>query len=204
MSEDSKGTSGAPTEASGDGQEKASQTTTDSKSDVVAYETHKKLLAEKKALQAKFEAEMAEKQKLLEEKLTVEGKKDELIESYKKKLNEYEQKTKKVVGSFSERLLQSAISTEASKEGCLNVSDLLRLSDTTELVESMDEEFNFDAEKVKELVAKAKKERAYLFNKTAPQAKTGIPTTGVVSKGEEWTKLPLKEQAKLAFTMGKK
>ena len=125
MSEDSKGASGATNEASGDVQDKASQTTTDNKSDVVAYETHKKLLAEKKSLQARFEAEMAEKQKLLEEKLTVEGKKDELIESYKKKLNDYEQRTKKVVGSFSERLLQSAISTEATKEGVVGFCTLI-------------------------------------------------------------------------------
>ena len=85
MSEDSKGASGATNEASGDVQDKASQTTTDNKSDVVAYETHKKQLAEKKSLQARFEAEMAEKQKLHEEKKRLRNK---LEAAYKEAVNE--------------------------------------------------------------------------------------------------------------------
>jgi len=202
MSEDSKSASGAPVDQASGGDGEASQPT--EKKDVVAYDTYRKTLSEAKKAKELLEAERAEKQKLLDEKLASEGKKDELLESYKKKLSEYESKTKKVVGSFSQRVLTAAISQEAAREGCVNVGDLIALSDMGELVESMDDEFNVDGEKVKELVARAKKERAYLFNKTAPSAKTGIPTTGVVSKGDEWQKLPLKEQAKLAFTGLKK
>ena len=202
MSEDLKGSGGAPVETASGVDTEVIQTKTEK--DVVAYETHKKLLSEAKRAKEMLELERAEKQKLIEEKLAAEGKKDELLESYKKKLADYEQKTKKVVGSFSQRVLTAAISQEAAKEGCVNVEDLIRLSDLSELADSMDEDFGVDTEKVKELVARSKKDRAYLFNKSVSQAKVGNPTTGVVSKGDEWKKLPLKEQALMAITMGKK
>lgn len=202
MSTDSKGTNGAPdTTADGgvaDEAQTQSETVNAKDKDVVAYETYKKTLSLAKKREAELEAERAEKQKLLEEKLAVEGKKDELIESWKKKYEALEGKTKKAVGSFSYKVLASAISTEAVKEGCINVGDLIQLSDLSTV--EMDDEFNVDTEQIREMVLRSKKERPYLFSNSKAGPNTGIPSNGAKKvESDEWKKLSPKDMAKIAL-----
>jgi hypothetical protein len=202
MSVDSKGSNGAPAETvndvSMDGQNQTPEVPArESKGDTVAYETYKKTLALAKKRESELETERAEKQKLVEEKLASEGKKDELIESYKKKYSDLESKFKKSVGSFAYNTLSNAISLEATKEGCIDAGALLKLSELDQ--DMVDEDFNVNADRVKELVEKAKKDFSYLFRSNASAAKTGTPKAGEVAKADDWKKLPLKEQAMLAF-----
>lgn len=203
MSDDLKGTNGAPdTTANGGISEGQSQPTEQLESkakggDTVAYETYKKTLALAKKREQELELERAEKQKLVEEKLQTEGKKDELIESYKKKYSDLEAKLKNAVGSFAGRTLSQAISLEATKEGCIDTGALLKLTELSS--EMIDDEFNPNQEMIKEVVEKAKKDFTFLFPKTASAAKTGTPKAGQIAAPDDWKKLPLKEQAMLAF-----
>ena len=208
MSDDLKDSNGEPDmTANGDVSEKANQKNSDvdvnkQKNDSVAYETYKKALGLAKKREAELEVERAEKQKLLEEKLQTEGKKDELIESLKKKYSESEDKLKKVVGSFANRSLKNAISLEASKEGCIDTEALLKLTELS--AEMIDDEFNANQDMIKDLVESSKKNYSFLFPKSAPAAKTGTPKAGQASSPDDWKKLPLKEQAMMAFSGLKK
>lgn len=200
MSNDSKGSNGTPDTSANGGAEETTQqnTTTAENKDVVAYETYRKTLGLAKKREQELEAERLEKQKLLEEKLAVEGKKDELIESWKKKYEALESKTKKAVGSFSYKVLASVISQEAVKEGCINVGDLIQLSDLSTI--EMDDEFNVDTEQIKDLVQRNKKERPYLFSNKSAAPNTGIPSGGKKVESDDWKKLSPKEMAKVAMT----
>ena len=198
MSEDPQGSSGAPVEsASGVDAETTSQTKQDK--DVVAYETYRKTLSEAKKAKEALEAVNAERQKLLDEKMAAEGKKDELIGSKDKRIQELEGKLKKVVGAFGHKQLASVVSQEAAKEGCIDVGALLALSDLSAV--EVDDEFNVNVEQVRDLVQAVKREKSYLFNKPVTSAKTGVPTTGVTKSADDWAKLPLAEQAKLAMKL---
>lgn len=198
MSDDLKGSSGTPVvEASGSD----SETVQPKDKDVVAYDTYRKVLSEAKKAKEALEVMNSERQKLLDEKLTSEGKKDELLGSREKKIQELEGKLKKVVGAFGHKSLATVFSQEATKEGCVNVSDLLSLSDLSGV--EVDEDFNVNADQVKELIQRAKKERGYLFSQKSTMAKTGVPSssTDVGSYADELKSA--KSQAQLESVMRK-
>jgi len=199
MSDDLKGSSGAPVETASGVDAEVSQPKADK--EVVAYETYRKTLSEAKRAKEALETMGAERQKLLDEKLALEGKKDELIGSKDKRIHELEGKLKKVVGAFGHKTLAAVISQEAAKEGCVNVGDLIAISDLTNV--EVDDEFNVNVDQVREVVQKAKKERAYLFSQRSTAAKTGVPTSGSVPSADEWKKMTLKDQLNMAFTQKK-
>jgi hypothetical protein len=174
MSEDSKGSNGTPIEsANGVDAEGTQSQAENANKDVVAYETYRKTLSLAKKREQELDALKESHQKLQDEKLAFEGKKDELLGSREKKIQELEGKLKKVVGAFGHKSLSSVFSQEATKEGCVNVSDLLSLSDLSAI--EVDEEFNVNGEQVKEVIQRAKKDRPYLFSQKSTAAKTGIP-----------------------------
>jgi hypothetical protein len=188
-------TSGATEKASGETQDVQSTST---KPDAVSYESHKKLLGEKKKLQQQFEEMQSHLQQLTTDKLSAEGKKDELIDSLKKRASTTEEKLNKAVSYFANRAVTSALREEALKAGCINVDDLIKLSDLS-LVE-VSEDFEVGMDQVRQVVEEAKKSRGYLFNSKAPSVKTGTPN-GKVDSETDWKSLPPVEQAKLAMKM---
>jgi len=197
MSTDSKGTDGAANEtANGVDSDKETVTETPNK-DVVAYDTYRKTLSLAKKREAELDIMRGEKQALLDEKMAAEGKQTELIESLKKQVQDRDGKLKKVVGSFGYKTLSQALALEAAKEGCVNIGDLIALSDLSTV--EMDDEFNVNQDQVKEMIQRSKKERGYLFNKSAVNVKTGIPTNNTAAKDDDWKKLPLIKQAELAL-----
>lgn len=179
----------------------ASQTDQERK-DAVAYETYKRVLGEKKKLEEKFEAMIAENSSLKDAKLESEGKTLELLDSTKKRLSETENRFKKAVGNFSYRLVSSAISQEAAKLGCTNVQDLISLSDVSGI--EVNDDFVVSAEQVAELVEKQRRERPYLFAKSAAKANVGAGMAKPETPANDVSKLSLREQAKLVFSQPKK
>lgn len=203
MSTDSKGLNETPDMSANGGDQDAANQTADggqqqTQKDMVAYETYRKTLSLAKKREAELDAERAEKQKLLEEKMAAEGKKDELIESWKKRYQELEGKTKKVVGSFSYKTLAGAISEVASKEGCVDSGDLIALGDVSAI--EVDDDFNVNMEQVKEFVLSMKKQKPHLFSggKVAPKVGSA-PAVGDIKTGESWKKLDPLKQAELAM-----
>lgn len=195
MSEDLKGASGAPVVETSGSDTEAVQPKTDK--DVVAYDTYRKAVSELKRFKEASAQNEAAKLAAEEKLMSIEGKKDELIGSLNKRLADEQAKVKKVVGAFGHKTLASVIAQEAAKEGCVNVGDLIALSDLSNV--EIDDEFNVNVDQVREVVQRAKKERNYLFAQKSTAAKTGVPMTGVMGSADDWKKLPLVEQAKMAL-----
>jgi hypothetical protein len=194
-------TSGA-TEAKASGETQENQTTkVSSGNDTVAYETHQKLLGEKKKVQARADAIEAEFQKLKEEKLHGEGKKDELLTEYKKKYDDLEGKFKGSVGKFAMKTLADAIEKEALKSGCLNPRSLSKLVDMSEI--EVSEDFEVDADQLKKAVEKVKTENPFMFSKSAPGfvdvTKTVVGDTNTKPKSIE--KMSVKDKIKQLVEM---
>lgn len=175
------------------------QTDQNVKDNAVSYDSHRKLLSEKKKLQVQMEEMQSHLQSLTDEKLQADGKKDELIDSLKKKATTTEDKLKKAVSYFANRAVTGALREEAIKAGCVSVDDLIKLSDLSLI--DVTEDFEINVDQVKHLVEEAKKSRGYLFQGKAPSVKTGTPSSKVENGATDWKNLPPLEQARLAMKM---
>lgn len=164
--------SGATDKSVSDGVQQSStqtQTETLSKSDTVAYETHKKLLGEKKRVQSQLEEMQTKLNSLTEEKLSAEGKKDELLEAYKKRLNEMESK----VQDFAYTSVSNSVRMKAKEMGCVDDEVVVKLIDLTKL--SVGEGFTVDPDEVRTMLESVKKEKSYLFKPQNPNVNNSIP-----------------------------
>jgi len=201
MSTDSKSSSGA-TDVTG-GQDQETQSTQNDSGgvesqgrDKVAYESYRKVLSEKKKLAETTQALQAKLQEYEDQKLQSEGQKDQLIENLKKQLGETKDKFRKVVGTFGHKSLVEAFKTEALKAGCQDVY-LDKLVKLTELpADAIDDEFNTDQDRLKEIVEMAKKENSIFFTQAKPAPKTGTPT-GKVDTERDLSKLSVDEKARM-------
>lgn len=143
----------------------------------VSYETHRKLLNEKKNAVSKLNEYEAELQKLREEKMEREGKQDELISSYREKIQKLEGELGNTKKSFAWNTVKGAIKTEAIKNGCNDSEKLIRLMDDQDLKSiSIGEDFSIDMETVKNVIEKNKKENHFLFSANVPPVANGNPS----------------------------
>jgi Tfp pilus assembly protein PilE len=203
MSKDSTGSSGASDATSGNDQETQSTQQIESggsesqgRDNRVAYESYRKVLSEKKKLAEATQLLQSKLQQYEDEKMQSEGQKDQLIENLKKQLSETKDKFKKVVGTFGHKSLVEAFKTEALKAGCQNehLDKLVKLTDLP--ADAIDDEFNADHERLKELVEMAKKENSIFFRESKPAPKTGTPTSRVDDK-LDLSKMSIDEKARL-------
>lgn len=155
----------------------ATQAASGSETDSVSYQTHRRLLAEKKKAQARL-MELEERASRLEqEKLEAEGSKDQLIEKLKTQLAEKDKKYKSAIGNYAFTSVRSQIEAEASKVGCVDTEALTRLVDLDTL-DVDDETFRADQEQVKMLIDEVKQKRPYLFSKHGPKLDPHVPNIG--------------------------
>lgn len=139
----------------------------------VSYDTHRKLLGQKKTLQDKFTTMEQELTSLREKSLGDEGKKDELIDSLRGRLSETEGKLKNAVGTFGYKTVSSEFKTEALKMGCVE-TDLAMMSIQEELKTlDIDDDFNVDRSQVKSILENLKKSKPILFQKSVPNIPDG-------------------------------
>ena len=163
------GSAATDNKVSDQNQTDSSQTTDLSKADMVAYETHKRLLGEKKKLQAMYDELKVANNKSNEEKLAAEGKKDELLEAYKKRISEMEGK----VNEFAYSSVSNAVRLKAKDMGCVDDDALVKLIDLSTL--SVGEGFTVDTEEVKTMLENLKKEKSYLFKPVNPNVNNSMP-----------------------------
>lgn len=129
--------------------------------DSVSYESHKKLLGEKKNLQTKFEQMQTELTSFRDDKLSAEGKKDDVINSLRQQLKEKTTEAKELKTSFAWNTVQAQIKNEASAKGCKNPNKLIKLLSKDDIggIE-IDDNFNVNAQDLTKLIETAKKEHA--------------------------------------------
>lgn len=139
----------------------------------VAYESHQKLLSEKKKMAERL-AEMESKLKSIdEEKLEAQGKLKELNDNLKKQLSEKDQKLKSVFNEFAQKTVKSKFEAEAVKLGCIKPDALYKLVDMSGV--EITDDFGLNEEQLKSMMAEAQKEHSYLFKKEVGSVKDSTP-----------------------------
>jgi hypothetical protein len=140
----------------------------------VAYESHKKLLAEKKNLQSRFEDLEKKFNNINEEKLSSEGKKDELLEAYKKQIADKDD----LINNFAYTSVSKDVKLKAQAMGCVDTDALIKLIDLTAF-NNISNDLSIDSDEANVMLEDSKKRYPYLFKKEAP-----VIHDGVVKKSE--------------------
>lgn len=156
----------------------------DPKPNTVAYDSYKKVLAEKKKAQADKD-ELARKLKEYEdEKLAAQGKSNELNESLRNQLKEEKEQKMKIVGAFAEKTVKASIEAEAKKQGCVDTELLIKAVDMGALEVNTDD-FTVNQDDLSRQLDAVKTKHPWLFNKGGPKLNDGLP--GSAPKGETFT-----------------
>lgn len=125
----------------------------------VSIESHRRLLGEKKRA-AQEARELKEKLAAYEqEKLELEGKKDEALSSWKKKAEAFEAELKQTKQVFAKNAIDSQIKSFAQEQGCVNPDALMKLFGK-DVYKSLDVSDNYEVEKesLSRVIEDAKKE----------------------------------------------
>jgi uncharacterized protein YjbJ (UPF0337 family) len=185
----------------GSAQTSEQQTTKDN----VAYDTHRKLLGEKKQVQSQLQEAMTRLETLEQEKLSAEGKKDELITTVQKKLTEANDKLKKVVGAFQYRAVSNKFVEKARAEGCLKPEKLMQLADLSQIEVDVDNDFSVSDESVSSIIEGLKKEVPFFFQKNNITVIDQVPGNINSQVGpQDLTKKSMDELMALAKTLDKR
>lgn len=125
--------------------------------DSVSYESHRKLLIEKKNLQARFQKLESELEGFKQSDLEAKGKQTELIESLRNQLSETKKESQEIRSKFAWNTLRSQIEREAINQGCINTNAFVKLmsKDDFNSIE-VDDNFNVNSDDLKRIVEKNK------------------------------------------------
>ena len=167
--------------------------------DSVSYDSHRKLLGEKKDLQAKYEKLMEEMDSVRGEKLKAEGNKDELLKQYEDKVRNLTQTLQKTKADYGWQVVSTQLSQAASKAGCIDTEALMKLEPGFDSIEVGDN-FKVQDEDVSRVIELAKDKYSYLFKKQAPETKTvtpGVDAKDIKGGGSDLSKMTLKEKTEM-------
>lgn len=179
----------------------------ETKNDTVAYDTHRKLLGEKKAVSAALQEAQARLEALEQDKLSADGKKDELIQKLQKGVSEKEEKLKKVVGAFQYRAVSNKFVEVAKAAGCINPEKLSALADLSTVEVDVDNDFKVSDESVTSIIDNLKKEVPFFFNKGTVNILDKTPNNNIDTKqestGDKINKMSTQELMNLARALDK-
>ena len=131
--------------------------------DTVAYSTYQKVLNERKNDREKARAAEARLLEIENKLFEAEGNKDGVIEAGKLRYEKAESELKDLKTRTISDKVNNQIKMAAQKQGCVNTEKYLRLIGSAELdtiKESIDTDFNIDANALSELIEKSKQEHS--------------------------------------------
>lgn len=148
----------------------------------------------RKEKQSKSEL-MAQLKEIEQQKLSAEGKKDELIKSLQDELRTVKKDYGSTKAKYASKAVIDQISIKASQMGCINTKDLTKLMDVNGLsVSVVDDDYVVDEAALTQELEKAKKERSYLFKQSGPEIRDGTPSNKVATNGApDFSKMTTKE-----------
>ena len=151
------------------------------KKQTVSYESHQKLLNEKKQLQKNFESINSRLEQYETEKLEAEGKIKELNEKLKLDKKALIEKTQNLTKTVQDKVLYSQFATKATALGCQDVKLAYQAIDLSDVDVTSDLEF--DSVKLDEKLSSLTKEKPFLFksqvqtpNNLIPSNNKGLPS----------------------------
>ena len=126
---------------------------------------------EKVKLKSQFEEALNELNSMKEERMQAEGKKDELIDAYKKRIADLEGR----VNDYAYSSVSNAVKMKAQEMGCVDADAFVKHLDLSSL--NVSDSFGVDNDEAKTLIETKKKEMGYFFRPVNPNVNTGIPKT---------------------------
>lgn len=128
-----------------------------------------------------LKAQLDDISKKLQEKETKEveeqGKWKDAYEKIKAELESTKTQAKQKESTFAFKTVSGQFAAEAAKAGCLNPTALTKLATAEGLLNDLEisDEFEVSQESLKAAIEKAQKEHHYLFGKTTPAVRDGVP-----------------------------
>lgn len=149
------------------------------KGDKVSLETYQKTLKQKKTSDARIkelESALAEKEN---DKLSLEGKKDELLAKLKADNDRLSKEQKATLSNFVFASLENQVRAKAASLGCIDLDAIGKLVDLSD-IEVDSKTFKADEKEVASVIEGLKKSKPYLFNKAGPKLNTKMPNGKIV------------------------
>lgn len=143
--------------------------------DNVAYETHRKLLGEKKKQQSELSELRETLQKLEQDKLLSEGKKDELIVALRKQNTEEKEGRITDQNNFAKSSIIGKFEAMAKEAGCTDPDLLMSAIDIDDLQDALNDDYSLDLAKVQKVIEDAKTRKPVLFQKQVGKIRDGVP-----------------------------
>lgn len=167
----------------------------------LSQENKKRKLASQ-ALQAERD-ELAAKLRAQEEGLLNEqGKFKDLYEKTSKELATTKDEAKNIRLNFARQVVTSQFSAAAAQAGCANTEHLVKFAATLGILDDLDvdsEKFTISADSMKGALEKAQKELPYLFSRSAPLVKDGIPSSKGAAAGKpSLSDIPFADRLRMA------
>lgn len=184
--------------------EVASGTPEKKEKEVVAYDSYRKAVSEKKSYQDRAAAAEAKLKEYEQQELQAKGKYEELVSSLKEENSRLKNDLTNERKSYYWSKVENAVKTKAVEAGCVNPDKLLRLVDENSLKAlEVDDKWNVSDKDLEFLIAEAKKENDFLFKKKSANVVDGVPVdTPNVARQKPVKKLTneeLREQYKASF-----
>lgn len=143
----------------------------------VSYDSHSKLLGEKKKMQSELEAMKTRLSEYEQAKLEAEGNLKQALDNQKKLTEEANKRSIELASVIQEKVFKQKFFSEASKHGAQDPEDVLKM------VNLEDIEFTKDFDLVNENILTQKiqdlaKTKPYLFKKEVYKANDLVPNAG--------------------------
>jgi hypothetical protein len=153
------------------------------KKDSVSFDSFQKLLKEKKSKDSKLSELEKELVTLRDEKNLAEGKKEEVLVSQKKRIEELEKTLRTKDQTYAWSTLTGEIKRESMKYGCKDPDKLIRLMSDDDLKSiEVGEDFSINKDTLKEVIERSKKENYFLFGETQKITTVGKPSNSPVNE----------------------
>lgn len=166
------------------------------KEDKVSYETHRRLLGEKKKMQAEFEAMKSELDKKHQAEMEQKGEEKKLIDALRKQLAEKDKALIDVKTNYTFRSLESSLMAEAVKQGCVDTELLLKAIDINSI--EINDDLSINQDDLKRAISDVAAKKPILFKKKVGEVKDGVPRVNKddLNNKVDFSKLPLAEKIK--------
>jgi len=129
----------------------------------VSYDSHMKLLGEKKKTQQELADTKAKLEEYEQAKLEAEGKLQQALDNAKKTALSEKEKGMKIFKTASEKAIRSQFLRIADTLGCVDSDLAMKSCDFSAL--ELTEDFEFDPKQVEAQLQKLTKDKPYLFKK---------------------------------------
>lgn len=141
----------------------------------VSYESHKKLLDEKKRVQKEHEELRARLDQYEQDKLEAEGKLKELNEKLKTQLSKSNEEKAALAKTVQEKVIKSQFARKAQELGCVDINLAYQAIDLSDV--DVTNDLELDETKLTEKLNTLTKEKHFLFKKEVSQPNDLIPNS---------------------------